>query len=240
MYSNHQRHYLAQWLTLSGKAEDSLTQTIASARVDMNPHQVEAAMFALASPLSNGVILADEVGLGKTIEASLILAQKWAERRRKLLLIAPATLRKQWSQELEEKFSLPSRIIEAKSFNQMIKEGCGNPFDIENATGEAAICICSYEFASRKEHELARIPWDLVVMDEAINCEISTRAMALKRPKNSVVHYLAGKKFCSPLRRFKTVSLSFMVWFPLLTHISSAIWPRLRPVILGRILTMRN
>ncbi|MFQ0835492.1 SNF2-related protein [Citrobacter gillenii] len=167
MYSNHQRLYLAQWLTLSGKAEDSLTQTIASARVDMNPHQVEAAMFALASPLSSGVILADEVGLGKTIEASLILAQKWAERRRKLLLIAPATLRKQWSQELEEKFSLPSRIIEAKSFNQMIKEGCGNPFDIENATGEAAICICSYEFASRKEHELARIPWDLVVMDEA-------------------------------------------------------------------------
>lgn len=167
MYSDQQRSYLAHWLTLSGKAEDSLTQTIASARVDMNPHQVEAAMFALASPLSNGVILADEVGLGKTIEASLILAQKWAERRRKLLLIAPATLRKQWSQELEEKFSLPSRIIEAKSFNQMIKEGCSNPFDIESATGEPAICICSYEFASRKEHELARIPWDLVVMDEA-------------------------------------------------------------------------
>ncbi|WP_336298604.1 SNF2-related protein [Providencia sp. PROV174] len=167
MYSCYQRNYLANWLILKGKAEDSLTQTIASARVDMNPHQVEAAMFALASPLSNGVILADEVGLGKTIEASLILAQKWAERRRKLLLIAPATLRKQWSQELEEKFSLPSRIIEAKSFNEMIKEGCGNPFDIENAIGEAAICICSYEFASRKEHELARIPWDLVVMDEA-------------------------------------------------------------------------
>ncbi|MDV5226205.1 SNF2-related protein [Providencia rettgeri] len=167
MYSCYQRNYLANWLILKGKAEDSLTQTIANARVDMNPHQVEAAMFALASPLSNGVILADEVGLGKTIEASLILAQKWAERRRKLLLIAPATLRKQWSQELEEKFSLPSRIIEAKSFNQMIKEGCGNPFDIENAIGEAAICICSYEFASRKEHELARIPWDLVVMDEA-------------------------------------------------------------------------
>lgn len=167
MYSDQQRSYLAHWLTLSGKAEDSLTQTIASARVDMNPHQVEAAMFALASPLSNGVILADEVGLGKTIEASLILAQKWAERRRKLLLIAPATLRKQWSQELEEKFSLPSRIIEAKSFNQMVKDGCANPFDIEKATGEAAICICSYEFASRKEHELARVPWDLVVMDEA-------------------------------------------------------------------------
>ncbi|EZJ64732.1 DEAD/DEAH box helicase family protein [Escherichia coli 1-392-07_S3_C2] len=193
MYSNHQRHYLAQWLTLSGKAEDSLTQTIASARVDMNPHQVEAAMFALASPLSNGVILADEVGLGKTIEASLILAQKWAERRRKLLLIAPATLRKQWSQELEEKFSLPSRIIEAKSFNQMIKEGCGNPFDIENATGEAAICICSYEFASRKEHELARIPWDLVVMDEAHKLRNIYKSDGAKTAKK-ISNALSGRK----------------------------------------------
>ncbi|HAU5819104.1 TPA: DEAD/DEAH box helicase [Citrobacter freundii] len=193
MYSDQQRSYLAHWLTLSGKAEDSLTQTIASARVDMNPHQVEAAMFALASPLSNGVILADEVGLGKTIEASLILAQKWAERRRKLLLIAPATLRKQWSQELEEKFSLPSRIIEAKSFNQMIKEGCCNPFDIENSTGEAAICICSYEFASRKEHELARIPWDLVVMDEAHklrNIYKSDGAKTAKKLSNA----LSGRK----------------------------------------------
>ena len=144
-----------------------MTKTMAGAKVDMNPHQIEAAMFALASPLSNGVILADEVGLGKTIEASLVLAQKWAERRRKLLLIAPATLRKQWSQELEEKFSLPSMIMEAKSFNESKKAGVANPFDLERAFGKPAICICSYEFAARKEAELQRIPWDLVVMDEA-------------------------------------------------------------------------
>lgn len=166
-YSLHQQAWLAHSLTLAGKAEDSMTQTIASAKVDMNPHQVEAALFALASPLSSGVILADEVGLGKTIEASLVLAQKWAERRRKLLLIVPATLRKQWSQELEEKFSLPSVIIEAKSFNQALKQGYANPFDIELCTGRPAICICSYEFAARKEEELARIPWDLAVLDEA-------------------------------------------------------------------------
>ncbi|NOU45143.1 MAG: DEAD/DEAH box helicase [Methyloglobulus sp.] len=129
----------------------------------MNPHQVEAALFALASPLSNGVILADEVGLGKTIEASLVLAQKWAERKRKLLLIVPATLRKQWSQELEEKFSLPSRILEAKNFNALSKSGISNPF----CYGEDAIVICSYEFAARKDFELGGIPWDMVVMDEA-------------------------------------------------------------------------
>ncbi|MCK9395477.1 MAG: DEAD/DEAH box helicase [Methylobacter sp.] len=163
MYTAYQTGYFAHWLSLEGKAEKSLTQTIASAKVDMNPHQVEAALFALASPLSNGVILADEVGLGKTIEASLVLAQKWAERKRKLLLIVPATLRKQWSQELEEKFSLPSRILEAKNFNALLKSGVSNPFDSEGRS----VMICSYEFAARKDLELARVPWDMVVLDEA-------------------------------------------------------------------------
>jgi len=163
MYTAYQTGYFAHWLSLEGKAEKSLTQTIASAKVDMNPHQVEAALFALASPLSNGVILADEVGLGKTIEASLVLAQKWAERKRKLLLIVPATLRKQWSQELEEKFSLPSSILEAKNFNALLKSGVNNPFDSEGKS----VVICSYEFAVRKDLELARVPWDMVVLDEA-------------------------------------------------------------------------
>ncbi|GAB6139674.1 SNF2-related protein [Methylosoma difficile] len=162
MYTAHQKAYFAYWLTLEGKAEESLTQIIASAKVDMNPHQVEAALFALASPLSNGAILADEVGLGKTIEASLVLAQKWAERKRKLLLIVPATLRKQWSQELEEKFCLPSRILEAKNFNALLKSGVNNPF-----IGEECVVICSYEFAARKDSELRSVPWDMVVMDEA-------------------------------------------------------------------------
>ncbi len=166
-YTPYQAGYLAHWLSLEGKAEESLTQTIASAKVDMNPHQVEAALFALESPLSQGVILADEVGLGKTIEASLVLTQKWAEHRRKLLLIVPATLRKQWSQELEEKFLLPNRILEARNFNQARKAGAGNPFDVEIAFGEQAIVICSYEFASRKDQELGLIPWDMVVFDEA-------------------------------------------------------------------------
>ena len=87
---------------------EALSRSIGNARVDLNPHQVDAALFALRSPYSKGVLLADEVGLGKTIEAGLVLAQKWAERRRRILLIVPATLRKQWQVELEEKFFLPS------------------------------------------------------------------------------------------------------------------------------------
>ncbi|MFA7233272.1 MAG: SNF2-related protein [Terrimicrobiaceae bacterium] len=62
------------------------------AQVDLNPHQIDAALFAFRSPLSKGAILADEVGLGKTIEAGILLSKKWAEQRRKLLVIVPAIL----------------------------------------------------------------------------------------------------------------------------------------------------
>src|SRR3954469_7820723 len=112
--------YWAHLLTLKGSSGsvENLSRSIANSRVDLNPHQVEAALFALRSPLSRGAILADEVGLGKTIEAGIILAQRWAERKRKILIIVPASLRKQWHQELSEKFFLPSVILETKTFNE--------------------------------------------------------------------------------------------------------------------------
>jgi SNF2 family DNA or RNA helicase len=95
-----QGFYHAQRLTVAGTAEDAFTRSLTSARVEMNPHQVDAALFALKSPLSKGVLLADEVGLGKTIEAGLVISQRWAEQKRRILLVVPASLRKQWSQEL--------------------------------------------------------------------------------------------------------------------------------------------
>jgi len=79
----------------SSDSVEKLTAVLADAQVDLNPHQIEAALFAFRSPFSKGAILADEVGLGKTIEAGLLLAQKWAERSRRLLVIVPANLRKQ-------------------------------------------------------------------------------------------------------------------------------------------------
>lgn len=134
---------------------------LADAQVDLNPHQVEAALFAFRNPFSKGAILADEVGLGKTIEAGLLLSQKWAERKRKLLVIVPANLRKQWSQELAEKFFLPSVILESRSFNEFIKQGNLNPFNQNN------IVLCSYQFARTKEPYVRQLNWDLVVIDEA-------------------------------------------------------------------------
>lgn len=111
--------YWAHLLTLKGAGGsiENLTRSISNARVDLNPHQVDAALFALRSPLSKGAILADEVGLGKTIEAGIVLSQRWAERKRRILLIVPATLRKQWQQELDEKFYLPSLVLDSRLFN---------------------------------------------------------------------------------------------------------------------------
>jgi len=140
---------------------ERVTSAIMDSQVDLNPHQVDAALFAFRSPLSKGAILADEVGLGKTIEAGIVLSQRWAERKRKILLILPSSLRKQWYQELQEKFYLPSQIMEARTFNKAIKKGKRNPFESKD------IVICSYHFARNKAEYVRAIKWDLVVIDEA-------------------------------------------------------------------------
>src|SRR5262245_53200851 len=69
---------------------EKLAGALVDAQVDLNPHQLDAALFAFQSPLSRGALLADEVGLGKTIEAGLVLSQRWAERKRRILVITPA------------------------------------------------------------------------------------------------------------------------------------------------------
>lgn len=140
---------------------ERFTATLMDSQVDLKPHQVDAALFAFRSPLSKGAILADEVGLGKTIEAGIVLAQKWAERKRKILIILPSSLRKQWNQELLDKFYLPSQILEASNFNKAVKQGVKNPFDMD------VIVLCSYPFARNKSSFVRAVPWDLVVIDEA-------------------------------------------------------------------------
>jgi ERCC4-related helicase len=141
---------------------ESFASTLVDSQVDLNPHQVEAALFACGNPLSRGVILADEVGLGKTIEAGLVISQRWAERRRRLLIIVPANLRKQWHQELQDKFNLQSLILEAKNYNAIRKKENKNPFLIQSGP-----VICSYQFAKAKASDIKEISWDLVVLDEA-------------------------------------------------------------------------
>jgi superfamily II DNA/RNA helicase len=129
--------------------------------VDLNPHQIDAAAFALRSPLSKGVLLADEVGLGKTIEAGLVMCQYWAERKRRLLVICPASLRKQWGLELQEKFNLPITILDSRTHRQEQMGGNPQPFSSER------VVITSFNFASKMRGDIRAVPFNLVVIDEA-------------------------------------------------------------------------
>ena len=164
MFTPHQTRYFAWQLTrrLSSEDKDKLTGAIMDAQIDLNPHQVDAALFTFRNPLNKGVLLADEVGLGKTIEAGIVIAQKWAERKRRILIIVPANLRKQWHQELQEKFGIDGQLLESASYNKAKKAGVKHPFNIGDG-----LVICSYQFASSKADDIRIIPWDLAVIDEA-------------------------------------------------------------------------
>ncbi len=163
MLTPHQAQYFAHELTLLHPASSvaRIGTSLFDAAVDLNPHQIEAALFALRSPFSKGVLLADEVGLGKTIEAGLIMSQYCAEGKRNILVVCPAALRKQWALELHDKFSLQAQVLEREAIQTAHKAEGDNPLQPDG------IFILSFQFAHNIADVLARKTWDLVVIDEA-------------------------------------------------------------------------
>jgi len=121
------------------------------ARIDPNPHQIDAVIFALRRLREGGCILADEVGLGKTIEAGLVIAQSRAEGARRILLIVPKSLLGQWQSELLELFGIQSREDDAN----FVAPG---------------VYLVGREFAGSERGSSslgAAPPFDLAVIDEA-------------------------------------------------------------------------
>lgn len=149
MITKYHAKYYANLLTQKavGGELSSISQSLMSASVDINPHQIDAALFAFKSPLSKGIVLADEVGLGKTIEAGLVICQYWAIGKRKIIIVCPAALRKQWSTELIDKFGIDNIILDTKNYNEAIKNG-RSPYLKNKAI------ICSYNFVARKKDEI--------------------------------------------------------------------------------------
>ncbi len=152
----HQRLVAEELLAKGGDGSARVARALSEAKVDLNPHQVEAAAFALDSMSRGGCLLADEVGLGKTIEAGIVVAQLCAEGKGRILILTPATLRSQWQAELRNKFDLESVVVDGRTVR-----ATGNCFD------QGMPVIASIPFAAGRPELLSAVPWDLIVIDEA-------------------------------------------------------------------------
>lgn len=155
--------YNALALKKSGSDVERLGTTLFNSKITLTPHQIQAALFAFKSPLSKGVILADEVGLGKTIEAGIVIAQTWFEKRGKVIIVSPASLMKQWQAELLEKFGLESIIIDRKTYNTKLKQGYSNPIKAIDCN----IMIFSYQMCSSLKDDIRVCRFELAVVDES-------------------------------------------------------------------------
>jgi len=112
-YTFHHSQFPPHCIPLDRVDDDVFAVALITVRVVMPPHHFDAALCASRSPVSNGALLGDELGLGHTIEAALMIARKWAKRKRRVLLVAAVSLPKQWAQGLWENLSLPTTIMDS-------------------------------------------------------------------------------------------------------------------------------
>ena len=157
------KRYLAEKINSQKMAGNisRISSVLAKSTIDLNPHQIQAALYAFNSPLSRGAILADEVGLGKTIEAGIIISQLWAEGKKKILIMCPASLRKQWQDELITKFGLESEVWDGLSFLEKVNNGEKIPLTYDG------VFIISYQFAYKHLGLIEKQAWGVVIIDEA-------------------------------------------------------------------------
>lgn len=186
--TSYSARYLAERITLlnGGDSPERIGRTLFNAKISLNPHQIQAALFAFTHPTLNGVMLCDEVGLGKTIEAGIVISQYWCERKRNILIISPASLTKQWANELEDKFNIKSVVADRKYYNIQIKKGDTRPFE-----GGDKIIIASLNFASSMFEEIRMSKIDLVIIDEAhkLRNVYNEKSIVANNVKNAVGNF---------------------------------------------------
>ena len=154
---------------ISNRLQQSAVYGLAGCRTSLIAHQMYIA-YEVSRRYAPRVLLADEVGLGKTIEAGLILHQQLLlERARRVLIVVPESLLHQWLVEMLRRFNLMFSIFDAGRFVDPEQDGdeiddSDNPFHGEQ------LVLCSLEFLTKHPRyaELARAgEWDLLVVDEA-------------------------------------------------------------------------
>lgn len=148
------------------------TRGLAGGRVSLIPHQLYIA-HEVGHRYAPRVLLADEVGLGKTIEAGMIIHQQLLSgRAHRVLILLPETLQHQWLVEMLRRFNL--------HFSLFDEERCIEAFaDAENPFETEQLVICSLDFLRKKRRRFEQVleaEWDLLVVDEAHHLEWSEEA----------------------------------------------------------------
>lgn len=158
--------------------EESPYRCLLNTHIELNPHQINAFIAAIQSLQTGGIVLADEVGLGKTIEAGLVIKYVIDTGAKKILIALPATLRKQWEVELQEKFGFMPQILDRMTVEKDFYEWKAWIED----KGNVRIVITSYDYASKLMKRFPQVLWDFVVIDEAHN--LRNVFKGTKRAKN--------------------------------------------------------
>lgn len=135
------------------------------ANIELNPHQINAFCAAIKALKTGGIVLADEVGLGKTIEAGLVLKYVLETGAKRVLIALPASLRKQWELELEDKFGLESVILDRMTVEKDFYDWKSTL----TSSPKVQIVLTTYDYSSKLMKRIPGVKWDFIIIDEAHN-----------------------------------------------------------------------
>ncbi|HXE80773.1 MAG TPA: DEAD/DEAH box helicase, partial [Vicinamibacterales bacterium] len=162
----------ARWRRAAFEALGSAAPTFEALRTPVGadftllPFQLEPAL-AVTSGLGCRLLIADDVGLGKTIQGALVIAEVFARCRERghALVVCPAALREQWAAELGTRFGLDTAIVDAPALARL----AGAPAAAANPWLSASVAVTSIDFVKRPEvlRSLEPLVWDAIVFDEA-------------------------------------------------------------------------
>ncbi len=173
---------------------------VATAAVEPWPHQARA-FQRLYTQWPPKLLLADEVGLGKTIQAGMLLRQAWlAGKAKRVLILAPKAVLAQWQIELREKFNLDWPIYDGKTLRWLpspVREALGEPDSASSAWHEQPAVIVSSQLMRRQERAAVLLeeaePWDVIVLDEAHHARRRSSATQEDRP-NALLRLMRALK----------------------------------------------
>lgn len=189
---------------------DKLVPIFESSDLRIYPFQIAASAFVLRSPYLKGAILCDEAGLGKSHEAMLVIAQRWLEGQNRILLLIPnADLITQWTELIDKCYSIPYVVCSNKQeYERLMTEDTPNSFDQE------AVLISTYDFVSTQEEMAAKIPWDLIVFEEA---NVLSTGYQEENKQAKALDRIAGTSFrllltATPIEK-NIMDLYGLIWF---------------------------